>query len=526
MTSNFNIFIVIDNWNSNEYDWITSNDQSDELAQEKLKNWMKYHSITSFSSIVLVIVNLNEDQISQRIQNINISPFSYIISDKYEASQFLHDNNITLLPIILIKSSNEITIMTIDMKTNVVIESIDSEFKKGIGFYNDFDLENAIHSFMKIIQFCQSQDLPIHLDSLYNIICIFHMSGYFSLTLPFIRLHLEIEPNNSTIHSLLWAIIQSPCISLSKQSCINIYIHLIEKFDNIISKVKLATITGKGDLNHQVNAEYAKNLYDNLAEVFENKLVNSLEYQAPSLFYEMILPFQHHNSSWKILDLGCGSGLVGRQFQDFINIRDGITTSIHETTSDFMIYLENRINKTEYLLGIEVSPKITSIAAKYGVYDAVCVDDLVEVLKELSISIKMTNLFNFIIASDTFIYIGALNNVFAYVSNILSQSSYGIFAFSIEDLDRSPMKSDNYNIIQYQETEESLRTNEPFTEPDILQGWGIQLLTSARYGHSQSYMNYLIQKHHFMILDKRQITLRLECTIPIIGILYVLKYNS
>ena len=54
-------------------------------------------------------------------------------------------------------------------------------------------------------------------------------------------------------------------------------------------------------------------------------------------------------------------------------------------------------------------------------------------------------------------------------------------------------------------------------------GWGGQLLKSARFAHSNSYIQMLADIHGFQILKMKIVVLRTEETIPLYGRLYVLQ---
>jgi hypothetical protein len=149
-----------------------------------------------------------------------------------------------------------------------------------------------------------------------------------------------------------------------------------------------------------------------------------------------------------------------------------------------------------------------------------------------------------ILAADTFIYVGALGTVFAQVSRCLSKN--GLFAFSIEDLDSSPMKVhrpildlltqtavdtslENINLIvseekvsQEKEIVKMVKVDEPL---GAVPGWGGQLLSSARFAHSDSYIKLLSKIHGFNILITKIVILRTEETIPLHGRLYILELN-
>jgi predicted TPR repeat methyltransferase len=177
-----------------------------------------------------------------------------------------------------------------------------------------------------------------------------------------------------------------------------------------------------------------------------------------------------------------------------------------------------------------------------------------------------STLLDMIIVADTFIYVGALGSVFVQIKQSLKK--HGLFLFSIEDLDSSPMKIDatsdertvrsdartnstfidnnnnstnnnnnnnniidntNNNISNEENSSNKVRNNRVISMIDneidgAVPGWGGQLLKSARFAHSNSYIETLAEIHGFQILKMKIVVLRTEETIPLYGRLYVLQY--
>ena len=83
-----------------------------------------------------------------------------------------------------------------------------------------------------------------------------------------------------------------------------------------------------------------------------------------------------------------------------------------------------------------------------------------------------------VLAADTFIYVGALGEVFALVRAVLRAG--GLFAFSTEDLDTSPMRSSSSS----SGGDSGGDSGEGWDIQGAVPGWGAQLLQSARFAHS------------------------------------------
>ena len=273
------------------------------------------------------------------------------------------------------------------------------------------------------------------------------------------------------------------------------------------------------------------------------------------------------------------------------------------------------------MLGIDVSIKMVEIAEKTNYYTKVVRADLSEALKMFEMDCdRMDNNYddnynhnnnnnfdyydnnnnnnnnnnsynnnaphrvkslNLIIAADTFIYVGALGFVFRQIKLCLEKNGY--FLFSIEDLDRSPMRVNDKNLsiitqvdkVKYPSMEmlsvynlyynknnkcidhednnhiNSKRINDSISvkieknddeiegkishleieelriidfEPvGAVPGWGGELLKSARFAHSNSYIEILAHIHGFQIVKSKSVILRTEETIPLYGRLYVLE---
>lgn len=168
--------------------------------------------------------------------------------------------------------------------------------------------------------------------------------------------------------------------------------------ENALAKHLAASLHGK--LAKTPPKEYVKGLFDGFAENFENILVDELEYSIPAELKSMVSQLSPESKELNILDLGCGTGLVG---ECFIDIK-------HE------------------LVGVDISEKMISEAHKKNIYDSLYTDELIEFL------LQNTKKYDLVIAADVFVYLGDLSEIFSGVRNIIETGAY--FAFSVEGLDR------------------------------------------------------------------------------------------
>jgi predicted TPR repeat methyltransferase len=140
---------------------------------------------------------------------------------------------------------------------------------------------------------------------------------------------------------------------------------------------------------------YIENLFNGYAEHFEEHLENTLNYRTPALLKD-ILEKEGPQLYTSVLDLGCGTGLMGKELRD----------------------------QAHTLIGVDLSSKMLEKALQKGIYDELFEEDLLSYLSQTKTS------FDLIVASDTFPYFGALDKVFEHILRVLAPN--GILLFSTE----------------------------------------------------------------------------------------------
>jgi len=99
---------------------------------------------------------------------------------------------------------------------------------------------------------------------------------------------------------------------------------------------------------------------------------------------------------WRVLDLGCGTGLVAESFQD--------------------LAAGGRMD------GIDLAPRMIEAAQARGLYDELILGDIETVLPAPGPS------YDLVLAADTMIYIGDLSATFAGVAKRLEPGGFYLFA--------------------------------------------------------------------------------------------------
>lgn len=139
---------------------------------------------------------------------------------------------------------------------------------------------------------------------------------------------------------------------------------------------------------------YVEALFDDYAGRFERSLVDRLDYRAPRELMEMIAG-AGREAGGTAYDLGCGTGLMGRE-------------------------LRSTVRRLE---GVDLSEAMLAEARRKGIYDKLVKADLTEFLGQAEPAELIT-------ATDVLNYVGPLSPVLSAVHDRLVTG--GLFAFSLE----------------------------------------------------------------------------------------------
>lgn len=154
-----------------------------------------------------------------------------------------------------------------------------------------------------------------------------------------------------------------------------------------------------GGVSQDIEVDYIRSLFDDFADRFEPTLLDKLAYSAP----KQIVRFLHEHSAdhaQLVLDLGCGTGLMGAELAS----------------------PQRRID------GVDLSERMLAQARAKGIYAELHASELLAFLRE------STRQWDLIVAADVFIYVADLTPIFAAAFDRLP--SGGCFAFSIECSDK------------------------------------------------------------------------------------------
>ncbi len=241
--------------------------------------------------------------------------------------------------------------------------------------------------------YLQQLECEPHIDSYYNIGVLHLYQERHQEAIDYFREVVERKPDYTDAHLNLAAIY----LKLSKiNEAINHYELALQQrpsdpeIMHILSALKGDRVAGTAPI------EYSQHLFDQYAPYYDQHLIKHLGYQAPKALYEAVTTEANaDNPRWRILDLGCGTGLCGEYFKPC----------------------------AKELIGIDVSTNMLAIAENKKIYDKL-------ENKTLQKALDQYKDLDLIIAADVFTYLGDLNEIFKKAKTALVEKGY--FAFTVE----------------------------------------------------------------------------------------------
>jgi len=155
----------------------------------------------------------------------------------------------------------------------------------------------------------------------------------------------------------------------------------------------LAALSGPADAQP---TGYVADLFDTYADGFDAHLTGTLNYRIPEAIRALLTegaPFAN------LLDLGCGTGLVGAALSDLVAAMDGI----------------------------DIAPRMTRKAHERGLYRHLRTGDL---LDSIATDPALRGPYDLVTAADVFVYLGPLEAIFAACATLLAPQ--GLLVFSVE----------------------------------------------------------------------------------------------
>ncbi len=175
------------------------------------------------------------------------------------------------------------------------------------------------------------------------------------------------------------------------------YEKVVELDPENITIAHLITALSGGAPPDKASAEYVRQTFDDYAESFDKSLVDDLGYKTPEIITKALKPYLPEPArQYRIADLGCGTGLMGKAIEPW----------------------------ARSICGVDLSSQMMSKALLTGCYNEVHVSEIAEWL------ISDSRTYELVLAADVFVYFGDLLEVMKQVRPKLDSSSK--FAFSVE----------------------------------------------------------------------------------------------
>jgi predicted TPR repeat methyltransferase len=174
----------------------------------------------------------------------------------------------------------------------------------------------------------------------------------------------------------------------------------LEPADALGVRIDLARLGALAE-SEAVSAGYVRALFDDYAGTFDKHLVKNLNYRGPELLRAAVrrafAATGRKPWSERVLDLGCGTGLVGQALAGTYGMIEGV----------------------------DLSPRMLAVARRTRLYERLHGADLVSFLKG-----QAERTADLVLAADVFVYLAALDEVFWQVRRVLRPG--GFFAFTVQ----------------------------------------------------------------------------------------------
>jgi len=235
--------------------------------------------------------------------------------------------------------------------------------------------------------------------------------GYFDESLGFLKKALILGEDSFDVHFLLGKVYTF--LSCSQKSLQHLKEAQKKRPTHKETQYLLGILSEEERLKaNSLDSVIIKRLFDDYASQFENHLVKELSYETPKKLSDYFFscrkssPVMPVDGRFRVLDLGCGTGLFGKEFL--------------------------KAQRGSSLIGVDLSLEMLKQAMKKNIYSRLYEGDLLECLKQEN---KKNTRYDLIASCDTVPYLGSLEELFVKSCQLLKKG--GAFLFSFEVLDDS-----------------------------------------------------------------------------------------
>lgn len=321
-----------------------------------------------------------------------------------------------------------------------------AEFNYGVLEQERYDYSKALEHYEKCISLC-----PEHFAAHYNTASINQTLCNYQEALQYYKKALALKPGDVTCQYLITSLQQT---KLSDEA-------------NKNTQKLLTCANDSYPVPEKAPNKYIENLFNSYAEVFEYELVDVLDYHTPETLHELFTDSINTKNlnDLTLLDLGCGTGLIGELFTAYCS----------------------------YLTGVDLSQGMLDVASKKDIYNKLIKSDIADFL-ESNIENQQQK-YNLITFADVLVYIGKLDQIFELCKqNLQTESEANYLLFSIELMP------------QIEEVKQDYLLN-----------------NTGRYSHSDQYIQKICQKLNYKVIKQKLVTLRKQHNQDVTGMIYLIE---
>jgi predicted TPR repeat methyltransferase len=318
-------------------------------------------------------------------------------------------------------------------------------------------LDDAVASFRRALEI-----IPGYAVAHYNLGVALQSLGQLDDAVASYRRALEISPDYAAAYGNLGELLRTQGKLDDALACFRQLVRLMPA--NSVAQHQIDALTGT--TTERAPAQYVQNIFDAYADRFDAHLQQELKYEAPGQLAALVT--QHLPPSaekWNVLDLGCGTGLVGSAIAPF----------------------------ARQLVGVDLSAKMLEKTRARNLYQRLEHADLLTMMRGESAAG-----YDAIFAADVFPYMGKLEELSAEIKRLLCPG--GVFAFTVEAL-AEPTGAE--------------------TKPAAVQEYRLE--NTGRYTHSARYLNRLASANGFLPLEMLETRIRMQRDKPVDGYLVLWK---
>jgi len=339
---------------------------------------------------------------------------------------------------------------------------VNSIYNIGLTYQEIGNLDEAMSLYLKVLEFD-----PYHISARLNY-CNILMAANNKLTERCYLDVLAIDPHHVKGLINLASYYQSQ-IDYDNVAVTKLYEKVI-KIDpsNVMATKGLQALTGDIVENSDLDATYARELFDSYSFIFEDSLMK-LKYNSHQIIAQALSKYGSNyllSENFQILDLGCGTGLACSELRKHL--------PLNNSTRDIVI------------TGVDISPKMLAIAEKKECYNYTVTDDITNYVE------NEKNKYHIILAADVFVYIGELHKLLSNCRRISLPNS--LLVFTVENGDVDKRNEDNFF-------------------PQL----------SGRYAHKKRYLDDISRETGWSLIELTEISGREDKGKPVAGYLVILK---